>query len=160
MARRPPARQALPAADLRALARLQRMLILCLMLQIGLWAGFVFVGNTDPDFFNYMKVPSVLSFLLGLFGAVCVGLIGARTTGPVLGFIFGLIAAVPCVGVAMMLSANSQANSTLKANGVRVGWFGARAEDLAGLVEDPDLDGDGGKAEVRSVYDVNPDEGW
>ncbi|MDB5310536.1 MAG: hypothetical protein JWO38_4738 [Gemmataceae bacterium] len=134
---------------LRAIARYQRLLILCLLAQLFVWAGYILltvlgVVAVDEDAEVLVFVMG-LTALLGLVGGVVVFLLATKVSGPVLGVIFGGLTVVPCLGLVMLLIVNVQATGVLQAHGVRVGLIGARGSDLDAL---------------RDGYEVEEDEGW
>ncbi len=165
------------ASDLRQIAWAQRILILCLLGHLVLWLGYIGLsvsgarmGGRGSDTFETVMIISVG---LGLLSGIFVLLVEAKLSGLIIGFLIGLLTAVPCLGLLLILVVNTRATSTLQANGVHVGLIGARTSDLNALSEDPDEDEDGdseddddyddrpnGRSRRASRYEVDEREGW
>lgn len=146
------------ADQLRAVARSQQLVLLCLGVQAALLVGYVFVTATMLDD-NTGRAPAlflvltVLWVLVNLAGGVVGGLLAAQLHGTAAGVILGPLSAVPCLGFVVLLVTAVVANGVFRRHGVRVGLFGAKAADLANLDLAPIDDGAG-------VYPPDEDEGW
>lgn len=155
------------AADLRAMAWYQKVLILCLVVQLLIWVGYTLAIVTGMDRDN--GEGAILALLwtaaVGLLGGVFVTLLGAKVYGPVPGVILGLLTVVPCVGLVIILIVNATATTTLQANGARVGLFGVRVRDIAELSDDAidrrgEDDSDDRPRRRRRRDEINEEEGW
>lgn len=121
-------------ADLRAIARYQRLLILCLLTHVLVWVGYVVasVAEVVPDDSGEGAVLTFgVSTLVGVVGGVLVFLLATKLSGPVLGAFLGLLTLVPCLGLVVLMIVSVQATGALTAHGVRVGLIGAKRADLA-----------------------------
>jgi hypothetical protein len=178
MPRRPP-RRTHSAADLRSVAWYQKFLIVCMLGQVLVWVGHIAfyaltlddradpVGRPGPVV-DPMYLALAATWLLCIFGAIFVVLIGLKVSGPTLGVVLGLLTLIPCVSLIIIVVVNTQATGLLQRNGVRVGLFGARMADLADLSEipdgddeDEDDDDDRPRRRRRHGYgEIDEDEGW
>ena len=156
-------------AGLRAIAQYQKVLILCLLVQLLAWVGFILLNLTGENAAERLplRVMGGLTVFLGLFGGVFVLLLGMKVSGPTLGVILGILTVIPCLGLIVILVMSLLATSTLKAAGVRVGLFGARMSDIRDRLDDEYDADDAGDAEERPrrrgrrrASDINEDEGW
>jgi hypothetical protein len=152
-------------ADLRAMAWYQRVLIVCLVVQLLIWAGYIVAvtSRLARDNGEGATLGLLWTAAVGLVGGVFVFLLGRKVYGPVAGVILGLLTVTPCVGLVVILVVNASATSALQSNGVRVGLLGARMRDIAELSDDG-LE-DTGDEEVRPRRrrrrdEINEEEGW
>jgi hypothetical protein len=164
------------AADLRAIAGYQKVLILCLVGHLFIWLGYcgaMALGLDDRRGSEpFIRIALVLTLLVGLVAAVFVLLIGVQTRRAALGVILGILTIIPCLGLVMILVASMMATTVLQANGVWVGLLGAKAADLADLTDGDVVDPEDEEAEEREereererrrrrrASDINEDEGW
>jgi hypothetical protein len=114
---------------LKRVAGAQRWVIASVLAQVALW-GCWFVltafGNTrgGPD----QVYP--LSFVIGLGGAVCVFRLAHETRGAVGGYLYGIAAIVPVIGLIVTLLVNSYASEELKRHGLTPGFFGVNDSQI------------------------------
>jgi hypothetical protein len=164
-----PRRRTHPVADLRQVALSQRVLIACLLGHLLLWLGFIglFVIGRDAteDTSEWQIVVFFLSVVLGIVSGVFNCLVEVKLSGAVVGVFVAILSVVPCLGLFIILIVNTRATSALQSNGVRVGFLGAHASDLADLADSEDEDfeedeDDDRPRGGRSRYDVNEREGW
>ena len=159
------------AADLRAIARCQQVLIFCLLGQLFIWVGFIVLRVAVFDDRMDERAPMIvvggLTVLLGLVGGVFVYLMGSKVSGFTFGVMLGILTVVPCLGLVMILVANISATSLLQSNGVRVGLLGAKSRDLDALSNEADDEEDDEEEEEpqprrkrRRRDAINEDEGW
>lgn len=133
---------------LKRVAGAQRWVIAAVLAQVALW-GCWFVltafGKTRGGF----EPVYPLSFVIGLGGAVCVFRLAHETLGALGGYLYGLAAVVPVIGLIVTLLVNSYASEELKKHGLTPGFFG---------VSDAHID-----AVRTSEFDATADfedEGW
>lgn len=142
---RPP----LAPTALRWVARYQFFAIVLAVVELLMWVGYLTVIGTGLDRDNGEGTVLLLIWTagVGLLAGLVVFLLLAAVSRPGLGVLLGGLAVVPCGGWLVLLAANGFAAGVLRANGVHVGWLGARWSDLpgAGVGED--------------IGDVD-DEGW
>jgi hypothetical protein len=159
--------------DLRTIARYQKVLILCLLGQLFLWIGVIFLkiapladGDGGVIFdLDVLQIAMVLTGVLGLVAAVFVLLLGMKVSGTALGVFLGILTIVPCLGLIMILIVNVMSTTTLQTNGVRVGLLGARMRDIDNLSDEPneeeeDEERPRRRRRQRRRDEINEDEGW
>ena len=139
----------LSPSALRWVARYQFFLIVLAVVELLMWVGYVAVIGTGLDRDNGEGLLLLLIWTagVGLPAGLVVFLLLAAVSRPGLGLLLGGLAVVPCGGWLVLLAANGFAVGVMRANGVRIGWFGARWSDL------PHPDG------YTDIGDVD-DEGW
>ncbi len=122
--------------DLRSIARLQRLLVMTFgaMLLTGAIGAALASGLGMAEAKAGVTVVVVASAVaisvLQLVAAVLILLLSARLfSGGVLVLVL-LGGFVPCLSLVMLLVVNAQATAVLRANGIRVGFFGARWADV------------------------------
>ena len=106
-------------ADLRAVARHQKGILMCILLNFIVVFGQMAVPVTFRPILGW----SVLA--IGLAGTAFVILLAMKVYSPVFGVVLGLLAFVPLAGLLVLLSVNGKATRILKQNGIRVGLLGA-----------------------------------
>jgi hypothetical protein len=126
---------ALRAADLRAIARYQRLLILCLVVELLMWVGYVAVVGSGwhRDNGEGAVLLLVWTAAVGLVGAIGVFLLSLKVSGPITGVLLAALTIVPCFGLLTLLIANLQATRALREHRIGVGLFGASRSDLTEL---------------------------
>jgi hypothetical protein len=135
-----------PNDQLRRIARYQRWVIAVLFAQIALWAAYLALAAIRGEVvFEGRRVPFILTFVLGGVGGIFSFLLYWTLRGPFAAVVMGLATVVPCIGVLVLLTANSTATAALRTHGIPVGLLGAA---------DPDIPDD------RAPYDLDDDEGW
>jgi hypothetical protein len=135
------------AEELKRIIRYQRWLIAVVLAQLALWLGFIALtvmgrGRLTDDAMNF---PVVLTFILGAVGGIFVFLLSMEIRGAFAAVIFGLATMVPCMGLIILTLVNGYASTELKKHGVKVGIFGASAEDVK---------------DRPGLYDADEDAGW
>ncbi|MCH7808297.1 MAG: hypothetical protein IIB60_03650 [Planctomycetes bacterium] len=111
------------------------------LILLGLFAQFVF-----PMAASLLPVGLIFPIVLGLIYlgvyvcmAVCVVLLLAAQGNHVLMIIVcGILMLAPCANLLLLLLVNMSATRTLKRAGVRVGFMGAKSEDVERIVN-PEL---------------------
>jgi hypothetical protein len=164
MARR---RRTHSVADLKQIAISQKFLIVCLLGHLLLWLGFIWlvvVGrDASEDSSEWLNVTLMVSVLLGILSGVFNCLIEVKLSGAVIGVFVAILSAIPCLSLFLMLIVNTRASSALQANGVHVGFLGARSSDIEDLKTDEgrfDDDEDDRPRGGRNRYDVDERAGW
>ena len=159
------------ASDLKQVAWSQKVLIVCLLGHLALWLWCIasMIGGRDAngeqtDLFSLVLI---LSVLWGIFSGVFNCLVEVKLSGAVVGVLVAILSAFPCLGLFLILIVNTRATSALQANGVRVGFLGARISDIADLPDEFDDEDDEDDEDDRSrgrrrnsKYDVDEREGW
>lgn len=111
-------------ADLQAVARYQKGVMVCILLYFCCLAGAAAV----PQEFAFLFGLAILAVIVT--GAACVVLLALKVYGALQGILMGVIALVPCFGLLPLLLINAKATQVLRQNGVHVGFFGADARSL------------------------------
>jgi len=68
--------------------------------------------------------------LLVLTAAMAVFVASAKMDGLPLGVLLALLTIFPCIGLVVLLIINQRAARLLQLNGIRIGWMGAKMEDV------------------------------
>ena len=114
---------------LKRIAHNQRQLCLCiLLLIIGLLAhiilfkkGWTVGGLGDPS------IATFISWGINFYAAILVILLTSNVyNSRLLGVVLGILCFIPAIGILFLLGINQQATKLLKANGTKVGFFGAK----------------------------------
>jgi hypothetical protein len=132
------------ADELRRVARYQRWLIAVVLAQLVLWLGYVALMVLGGELEDELRLPMVLTFILGAVGAVFVFLTSWELRGALVAAVFALTTFVPCMGLLVIVLVNGYATAELRKNGVRVGFFGANP----------------GEIRDRPSYDDDDEAGW
>ncbi|MCX6376002.1 MAG: hypothetical protein NTU88_08240, partial [Armatimonadetes bacterium] len=66
----------------------------------------------------------------GVAACVFVFMLAIQLYGAGVGILFGVLALIPLVSLIMLLIVNGKATNTLRSNGVKVGFFGARLSEI------------------------------
>ena len=110
--------------DVRAIAKFQKGIIICILLQL------LILGLQ-------IAIPPQMRPLLGLaflcasiVSTVFVFLLAMKVYSTGLGIFLGILTLVPCVGLLVLLVVNSKATGVLKDNGIKVGLLGAKLSDI------------------------------
>lgn len=114
--------------DLLAVARYQRGINYCILIQVVIYIGLLVVAAilTGAQFDVFFPV-WILGNLACLVAACSlVVLLAMKVYHPLVGIILGFMAFIPCLGLLVLLLINGKATTILKQNGVRVGLLGAR----------------------------------
>ena len=115
-------------ADIRSIARGQRLMLTCFLMRFALVLGAVPALMMAPDIFVPVVVIAELGFGVALL--VFVVKLAVRVYPGGSGVALGLLAAVPYVGFVALLVVNAAATKRLRRQGVRVGLLGARTADI------------------------------
>ncbi|MCE9546636.1 MAG: hypothetical protein K8T25_14235 [Planctomycetia bacterium] len=111
-------------SDLRKVARCQRGLIGCILLQlISLPLAWTLPEETATVF-------ALTYFFVGMLSTVFVFLLAIRVYGVFSGIVAGILVFLPCLGLLEMLALNGKATAILRSNGIRVGLMGAKMADF------------------------------
>jgi hypothetical protein len=126
----------LPFAELRAIAQLQRLLVLVFgaTLVAGLIGAALGFGLTQAQVEKGITITVLASAVvigtLQLATSVLIVLLGSRVFSGGVFVVVLLGGFVPCLAPVMLLIVNGQATAILRSNGIRVGFFGARSADV------------------------------
>jgi hypothetical protein len=112
--------------DLRSVAKYQRGILICILLQGLLFAMRYVVAHN----LALMLLLLGTALCVWIAGAVFVFLLAMKVFGQGLGIVFGILALVPCAGLIVLLVVNLKATSILKDNGIRVGLLGADVSSI------------------------------
>ncbi|MGD9720623.1 MAG: hypothetical protein AB7O59_16530 [Pirellulales bacterium] len=125
-----------PATDARAIgvrtgsrvelynvARYQRAVLVCLLLQIMVGVASAMVPEDSAPVVSFVIGMALIA--VGLGGVVTVFLLAVNVYETWVGAVVGLLALVPCLGLLVLLAVNAKATSILRRNGIKVGFLGA-----------------------------------
>lgn len=105
--------------DLRKVALYQKIVLICIACSFAI-------------FFCHFVVPPmghglvlVCSVAIGIFDSFFVFRLAFELFGTAVGVVLGVLTLIPCFGYLILLGVEGQATRVLKANGYRVGLFGA-----------------------------------
>lgn len=129
--------------ELQRIARYHRWLIATLLAQLTLWGGFILLMFLSGGGVNF-RFALVLTCILGAVGGIYAFLLYCQLRRPFWGVVIGLAIVVPVLSLLAITVANNTASLVLKANGVKVGMFGANIDEI----------------EEASLYDDIDDAGW
>lgn len=121
--------------QLRDIARAQRLLIAAIGCNLLLTAAS-FAINAKGDPLNPTPAQTTMGIAIGAFSLVTVviQMVGtyrlARALGSAMAWLWTVAMIVPCLSLILLLTLNHRATVAIRAAGVRVGLFGARAEDV------------------------------
>jgi hypothetical protein len=105
--------------DLRSVAVYQKGILVCILINLCIIVGRVFVPEGVQLLLLAVYVP------VGLAGVVFIFLLAMKVYNTALGVLLGLLTFVPCINLIVLLIVNSKATSVLQLNGYKVGLLGA-----------------------------------
>lgn len=105
--------------DLRSVALYQKGILICILINLCIIVGRIFVPQGVQLLLLLVYIPVALA------GVVCIFLLAMQVYNTALGVLFGLLTFVPCLGLIVLLVVNSKATSVLQLNGYKVGLLGA-----------------------------------
>jgi hypothetical protein len=105
--------------DLRSVARFQKGILVCILLQIILFIAQLIAPPEIKWLFALAYLPVALA------GTVFAVLLALKVYNAVLGVLFGLATLLPCIGLIALLAINQRATGVLTQNGIKVGLMGA-----------------------------------
>jgi chromate transport protein ChrA len=100
-------------------ARYQKGILVCLLIQLALYAGYV-AGPLQFQTFAAMGV--VLATLASI---VFVFMLVSKIQDTTLGVVMAIATLIPCIGLLVLLLVNQSATKELRKEGIRVGLLGA-----------------------------------
>lgn len=120
---------------LRYIALRQRIIIICILVYFGAVA-LQFVMPVLMQFISRLRMDwLVITLFFGgtlllilanyIIAIICVFGLAIRLFGTGKGILYGVLTFVPLVNLVILLIVNARATKTLRANGVKVGFFGA-----------------------------------
>ncbi len=111
---------ALNGEDLRAIATRQKVIIVCILIQIlSIVFQFALPAELRP-------ILGIASFGVGIVAMVFVFLLATKIYSTGMGVLLGVLTLIPLIGLIPLLVVNGKATTTLKQNGINVGLFGAK----------------------------------
>ena len=105
--------------DLRAVAKYQHGIMLCILGQIILAIGRI----AAPD--SLQLVLTLVLLAVGLAGTVFVFMLAMKVYSTGTGVLLGILTLIPCLGLIILLIVNGKATKVLRQNGIAVGILGA-----------------------------------
>jgi hypothetical protein len=115
------------AAELERIIRYQRWLIAVVLMQLTVWGGFLGLALLGKIHLtgNVLRLPVVLTFILGGVGAIFVFLLSWELRGAFAAIAFGGATVFPVIGLLILTLVNGYATTELRKHGIKVGTFGA-----------------------------------
>ena len=111
-------------SELRAIANYQKGIIVCILLNICLFAASFMMEQEDRIYLLIGYVP------IALVSLACVFMLATTVYGTAVGVILGVLILLPCIGLIVLLIVNQKATSILKSHGIHVGLFGANTSRI------------------------------
>lgn len=123
-------------ADLRRVAIYQKGLIFSIGASVVFYIAFGVLSargnNPAGEARLAMAAVAALGLLLSsLSGMVFVFFLSIKVNGFVWGVIMAVVSLAPCLGLLALLLVNEKGTKVLRANGIKVGFFGARLSDIS-----------------------------
>jgi len=106
--------------DLKRVAQAQKILLICILVQILAFLGRLFV----PSYEGQIAITAVWG-IASLVGTVFVFILAMRVYSTGTGILLGILTLFPCLGLIILLVVNQKATTVLTQNGLKVGLLGA-----------------------------------
>jgi hypothetical protein len=117
--------------DLRTVAWAQKIIILCILGNLGTAPLRFALGSLPPELQSLSVLGLVVYYLaVCLTATACVFMMAVKVYGTGAGVVLGLLTLIPAVGLIVLLIVNAKATTIIKQNGIRVGLLGANMSDL------------------------------
>lgn len=111
---------------LRQIASRQRMLIAAIVISLGATIGTPVAGL----FFGVLWLPQAFNLLSAVFSVVAMFRLTRLLRGAIVAVLYSVLAAVPLIGLLLLVQINNEASTRLKKNGIRVGFLGASPDSV------------------------------
>ncbi|MBC7815580.1 MAG: hypothetical protein IAG10_01630 [Planctomycetaceae bacterium] len=110
--------------DLRAIAKYQKGVLLCILVELlALGLQVAAPQQLRPLF-------GIGYLVASLVATVFVFLLAMKVYSTGMGVFWGILTLIPCLGLLVLLIVNSKATGVLKENGISVGLLGAKLSDI------------------------------
>ncbi len=110
--------------DLRSIASYQKGILVCILVYLlAVVCQFAIPEESRP-------MAMLVVGLAGLAGTVFVFLLAMKVYSTGTGIVLGILTFIPCINLLVLLAVNGKATTILRANGIRVGLFGANLPEL------------------------------
>ena len=109
--------------DLRKVAKYQKGILMCILIQIVGFLAMVFLQSALPSELRLLINLALL--VVGLTGTVFVFLLAANVYSTAVGILMAVLTLIPCLGLIMLFIVNGKATAVLRQNGIQVGFLGA-----------------------------------
>jgi|AP45_3_1055517.scaffolds.fasta_scaffold107579_2 hypothetical protein len=120
---------------LKRIANNQRQMLICIVLLILFAiAGAYDRAAGDDSIFNHelYDIPAIGYGVVNFAAFIFVILLAANVyNSTIVGVINGLLCLIPCVGIIVLLIINQRATRSLRANGIKVGFMGAKMDQFS-----------------------------
>ncbi len=110
--------------DLRAVARSQRAILLCILIY------FVALVAQFPLPATLRGALGVAALVVSLVATYFVFQLAIRLYNAGVGVLLAVLTLIPCVGLIVLLIINGKATALLTSNGIQVGMLGANPDDI------------------------------
>jgi uncharacterized membrane protein len=116
---------------LKRIASNQRGLLVCVLLMVllSIVSAFDKYNGSETSIFGEAMemIPVYVYYLVNIVGFIFLILMAANAYNSVImAVVLGLLCFIPCIGILILLGANQQATRLLRANGYKVGFWGAK----------------------------------
>ena len=112
--------------DLRSVAMYQKGLLFSILAYLTAILAMPLLAS--------LPILSIVIVFLGIIGIlaglVCVALLAIKVYQPAIGILVVIFMFVPLINMLILLSVNGKATRILKANGIRVGFMGAKMSNI------------------------------
>ena len=120
---------------LKRIANNQRQVLMCIVLLIlfAIMSAYDRVaGDSSFLYHDLYNIPAICYAVVNVVAFVFVILLAANVYNTTLGgTLFGLLCLIPFVGILVLLGINQQATRLLRANGIKVGFMGAKMNQFS-----------------------------
>jgi hypothetical protein len=119
-------------ADLRTIAWSQKIIILCILVEVLIFVFRAVLSFVVPPELALVTglVLLGLYLLVGITATVCVFIMALKVYSPVVGVLLALLTLIPCIGLIVLIIINTTATGIMQQHGIRVGLLGANMADL------------------------------
>ena len=121
---------------LRRIASNQRGVLVCILLMILLaivGALDRYNGSETSIFGEALEmIPIYVYYLVNIVGFIFLVLMAANAYNSVVAaIVLGILCLIPCIGILVLLGVNQQSTRLLRANGYKVGFWGAKMDQFS-----------------------------
>jgi hypothetical protein len=125
-----------PPEVVKDIATYQRGVILCILAEVIF--GITFAGIREAAVLPEMVllIGGIAAYvIIAVIALVLIFQLASRVYSSTAAGLLAVVVLIPCLGLLALLVINVQATTILQANGVRVGFLGARMSDVRRLLE-------------------------
>ncbi len=121
---------------LRRIASNQRGVLVCILLMIllAIVGAFDRYNGSETSIFGEAleMIPIYVYYLVNIVGFIFLVLMAANAYNSVVAaIVLGILCLIPCIGILVLLGVNQQSTRLLRANGYKVGFWGAKMDQFS-----------------------------